>query len=257
MRQRVVTNAATLRRHPLPVSDVLMARSLPFPGMVPRPEPVYEPWTDWVEHPPEAMIARAAAFRDDLRRRRTVRQFSDRPVPRQVIAACIEAAGTAPNGANLQPWHFAVVGSAEKKREIRLAAEQEERAFYSGRAPQAWLDALAHLGTDEHKPYLETAPWLIAVFAERYGVGPEGEKQKRYYVDESVGIAVGMLVTALHHAGLATLTHTPSPMGFLADLLQRPVNERAYVLVVAGYPAAQVEVPRIEKKGLDALASWW
>ena len=200
------------------------------------------------------MVRRARAFRDDVRLRRTVREYSDEPVPAEVIDACIEAAGTAPNGANRQPWHFVVVRDPEVKRRIRAEAEKEERDFYEHRAPAAWLEALAHLGTDEHKPFLETAPVLIAIFAESYEARGE-EKLKNYYVTESVGIATGILITALHHAGLATLTHTPSPMGFLNEVLDRPSNERPFLLLVVGYPAADALVPDITKKPLDRIAS--
>ncbi|MCA9763230.1 MAG: nitroreductase family protein [Gemmatimonadetes bacterium] len=205
--------------------------------------------------PPEAMLARARAMREELQQRRTVRHFSDRPVAREVIEEAIRAAGTAPSGANRQPWHFVAVGDPELKRRIREAAEVEERAFYAT-APAEWLAALAHLGTDEHKPYLEIAPWLIAVFAERHGVDAQGERQANYYVQESVGIACGMLITALHHAGLATLTHTPSPMAFLGELLERPSRERAVMLVVAGHPAAGAQVPVITKKPLHEIATF-
>ncbi|WP_420635862.1 nitroreductase family protein [Candidatus Palauibacter sp.] len=200
------------------------------------------------------MARRARAFRDEMRRRRTVRDYSPEPVPGEVIDACIEAAGTAPNGANRQPWHFVVVGDPAVKHRIREAAEHEEMDFYEHRAPPEWLEALAHLGTDEHKPFLETAPVLIAVFAEKYELRGE-EKLKNYYVTESVGIATGILITALHHAGLATLTHTPSPMGFLNEILDRPPNERPFLLLVVGYPAADALVPDITRKPLDRIAS--
>ncbi len=183
-----------------------------------------------------------------------MRDFSDRPVPREVIERCLLAAGTAPNGANRQPWRFVVVGDPLLKRRIREAAEEEERAFYAGRASPEWLDALEHLGTDEHKPFLEKAPWLVAVFAESYAVTPDGQHVKNYYVSESVGIATGMLITALHHAGLATLTHTPSPMKFLNQLLARPDNERPFLILVVGHPADGATVPDITKKDLDQIA---
>jgi nitroreductase len=205
---------------------------------------------------PDEMRARSAAFLDELRRRRTVRHFSDRAVPREVIEHALLAAGSAPSGANLQPWHFVVVSDPARKRQIREGAEQEEREFYHGRAPQEWLDALAPLGTDQHKPFLETAPYLIAIFAQSYGLLPDGRKVKNYYVQESVGIATGMLITALHHAGLASLTHTPSPMGFLNTILQRPVNEKPYLLLVVGYPADDATVPAIGKKPLDEIATF-
>ena len=201
------------------------------------------------------MLARAVEFRDELRRRRTVRQFSDRPVPRPVIDACLEAAATAPSGANLQPWHFVVVTDRATKRRIREAAEREEFEFYHGRAPKEWLEALAPLGTDEHKPYLEVAPYLIAIFAERYRVGPNGEKLTHYYVNESVGIATGLLIAAVHHAGLVSLTHTPSPMGFLNEVLDRPASEKPFLLLVVGYPGEDAKVPDIGKKTLTDLVT--
>lgn len=216
----------------------------------------FVPLTTFVEHPPDAMKARAREFYEEIRRRRTVREFSPRSVAREIIDDCLRAAGTAPSGANLQPWHFVVVSDAEVKKKIREAAEIEERKFYSGKAPPEWLEALAPLGTDEHKPYLETAPYLIAVFAQNYALLPDGRNVKNYYVTESVGIALGFLIAALHHAGLATLTHTPSPMGFLSSVLKRPANERAYLLLVVGYPAEDVRVPDITKKSLDDIATF-
>lgn len=212
------------------------------------------PLTTFTRREEAEMLRRARAFRDEVRRRRTVREYSGEPVPEEVIDACIEAAGTAPNGANRQPWHFVVVRDPEVKRRIRAEAEKEERDFYAHRAPAAWLEALAHLGTDEHKPFLEAAPVLIAIFAESYEMRGE-EKLKNYYVTESVGIATGILITALHHAGLATLTHTPSPMGFLNKVLDRPPNERPFLLLVVGYPADDALVPEIMKKPLDRIAS--
>ena len=216
----------------------------------------FVPLTTFVERPPSEMKERAREFYEETRRRRTVREFSPRPVPREVIEDCLRAAGTAPSGANLQPWHFVAVSDPETKRKIREAAEIEEREFYSGKAPQEWLDALAPLGTDEHKAYLEVAPCLIAVFAQNFALLPDGRKVKNYYVTESVGIALGFLIAALHHAGLATLTHTPSPMGFLSTVLNRPANERAYLLLVVGYPAEGVRVPDIGKKPLDEIATF-
>lgn len=201
------------------------------------------------------MLERSQQFYDQIRRRRTVRDYSDRPVPREVIDNCILAAGTAPNGANLQPWHFAVVTDNEIKTKIREAAEEEEREFYNGRAPQEWLDALAPLGTDEHKPFLEIAPYLIVVFSKSHEIDEDGSRVKNYYANESVGIATGMLITALHHCGLATLTHTPSPMKFLNQILNRPANERPFVLLVTGYPAGDAEVPSITKKPLSEITS--
>ncbi len=206
----------------------------------------------------EESIARAEALRDRLKQRRTCRYFSDEPVPREVIEAAIQAAGTAPNGANHQPWHFAVVSSPEKKRAIREAAEDEERGFYSGKASDEWLAALAPLGTDDEKPFLETAPWLIVVFAQRKGGIEEDGKTQNYYVNESVGIACGMLIATLHEAGLATLTHTPSPMGFLREICERPAVEKPLMVVVVGHPAdgATVPVHALQKKPLDQIASW-
>jgi iodotyrosine deiodinase len=201
------------------------------------------------------MLARAREFREDLQRRRTVRDFSSRAIPAGVLDECLTAAGTAPNGANMQPWHFVVVTDSTIKARIREAAEEEEREFYGGRAPQEWLDALAPLGTNADKPFLETAPCLIAIFAETYGRLPDGRKVKHYYVSESVGIATGFLIAALHRAGLAALTHTPSPMGFLNRLLGRPSHERPYLLLVVGYPAADATVPAITKKPLEEIVS--
>ena len=221
----------------------------------PPPGAVFEPLTGYREYPVPEMIARSREFAADLARRRTVRQFSDRPVPRSVIEACVEAAGTAPSGAHLQPWHFVVVSNSGLKRRIREAAEQAEREFYAS-APDEWLAALAPLGTDADKPYLETAPYLIAVFAERYGITGEGARRTHYYVMESVGIATGLLVAALHHAGLASLTHTPNPMGFLSQVLERPANERPVMLVVTGYPAPDAVVPRLQRKPLESIATF-
>ena len=212
--------------------------------------------TGYQRFDPETMTQRAASFYEDVKRRRTVRDFSDRPVPREVIEDCIRAAGTAPNGANLQPWHFVAVSDPVIKRKIREGAEEEERAFYGGKAPQEWLDALAPLGTDEHKPFLETAPWLIVIFAESYGELPDGRKVKHYYTQESVGIATGILITAVHHAGLVSLTHTPSPMGFLNEILDRPARERAFLILVVGFPAEGATVPDITKKPLAGIATF-
>ena len=218
--------------------------------------PRFVPLSSYAEYPVAEMERRAARFRAEAARRRTVREYSRRPVPRRVLEECILAAGTAPSGANHQPWRFVVVTDAEVKSRIRIAAEEEERAFYNGGAPKEWLDALAALGTDEHKPFLETAPCLIAIFAERFEVRANGTKVKNYYVQESVGIATGILITALHHAGLATLTHTPSPMSFLNHILDRPANERPFLLLVVGYPAEGARVPDIRKKSLESIASF-
>jgi iodotyrosine deiodinase len=214
------------------------------------------PLTTYQSYPLAEMQARASTFYDEMRRRRTVREFSDRPVPRSVIEACLRTAGTAPSGANQQPWHFVAVSDPAVKSHIRQAAEAEEREFYERRASQEWLDALAPLGTDAHKPFLEIAPYLIAIFAQTYGMGADGGKIKHYYVTESVGIATGLLIAALHHAGLATLTHTPSPMGFLNEILGRPANERPFLLLVVGYPAENAQVPAITKKALEEIATF-
>ena len=213
---------------------------------------------DFHELPPDEMRKRAADFYAEMRRRRTVRDFSSRPVPAGVIEDCLRTAGAAPSGANLQPWHFVVVSDPAVKLRIRTAAEAEEREFYSGRAPQEWLDALAPLGTDPQKPFLETAPILIAIFAQSYGLLPDGRKVKHYYVQESVGIATGLLIAALHHAGLAILTHTPSPMAFLNEILDRPTHERPFLLLVVGYPAEDAQVPlhATKKKTLAEIASF-
>lgn len=213
--------------------------------------------SSWIERRPDEMQARARAFYEDIRRRRSVRDFSDRPVPPEVIEDCLRAAGTAPSGAHMQPWHFVVIRDLEIKRRIRVAAEAEEREFYANRAPPEWLAALERLGTDANKPFLEAAPCLIAIFARSYGVDDEGERRKHYYVQESVGIATGMLITALHNAGLVTLTHTPSPMGFLSSILERPDNERPFLLLVAGYPAPGARVPKLERKPLEEIATFF
>ncbi len=220
----------------------------------PSPRPTV-PLTQYDEVPSAEMLARARAFTATMQRRRTVRQFSDRAVDRAIIDTCLTAAGTAPSGAHQQPWHFVVISDAATKRAIREAAEAAEADFYAS-APQEWLDALAPLGTDENKPYLEAAPYLIAVFAQRYGVSSSGERRTHYYVQESVGIACGFLLAALHHAGLATLTHTPSPMGFLNGVLSRPANEKAMMLIVVGHPAPDARVPDLARKPLDAIATF-
>lgn len=221
----------------------------------PLDQPGFIPLTSYREYPVAEMLHRSREFAEEMQRRRTVRQFSDRPVPREIIEACLEAAGSAPSGAHQQPWHFVVVSDPEVKHAIREAAEAAEAEFYAT-APADWLAALAPLGTDAHKPYLDAAPYLIAVFAERYGVGPDGSRHAHYYVMESVGIATGFLLAALHHAGLATLTHTPNPMGFLNQILQRPANERAVMMIVAGYPAPDARVPDIRRKPRSAIATF-
>jgi iodotyrosine deiodinase len=218
--------------------------------------PTFVALPDYQQYPIGVMKRRAAEFHENMRRRRTVREFSGRPVAREVIEECLRAAGTAPNGANMQPWHFVVVSDPGTKRKIRLAAETEEHEFYHRKAPQEWLDALAPLGTDEHKPFLEVAPHLIVIFAQTYGVLPDGRKVKHYYAQESVGIATGILIAAIHHAGLVSLTHTPSPMGFLNEMLDRPAHERPFLILVVGYPADGATVPTITKKRLDEIASF-
>lgn len=219
-------------------------------------EPSFIPLPAYRRYPEEEMLARARAFMQDLARRRSVRRFSDEAVSREVLEACLRAASSAPSGAHRQPWHFVVVGDPQRKRRIREAAEEEERTFYRERAPEEWLEALAPLGTGEEKPFLETAPWLVAIFAERFRVAPDGSRTPNYYVTESVGIATGMLITALHHAGLACLTHTPSPMGFLNELLERPESERPFLLLVVGYPAEEARVPDLERKPLDDVTTF-
>ena len=219
---------------------------------------VLEPLPDYRDYPVPQMIERARDFHRQLARRRTVRDFDPRAVPREVIEHCLRAAGTAPSGANQQPWHFCVITDPARRRRIRAAAEQEEREFYAGRAPQEWLDALAPLGTDPNKPFLELAPVLITIFAQKYGLRADGSRLPHYYVPESVGIATGLLIAALHHAGLATLTHTPSPMGFLSQICGRPPSEKPVILLVVGYPAAGCQVPVHGgiKKPLERIASW-
>lgn len=219
-------------------------------------ELTFIPHDDYHEYPVEEMKQRSAEFLNLMKRRRTVRDFSDRNIPLEIIEDCLLTAGTAPNGANMQPWHFAVVSDPEVKKKIREEAEKEEFEFYHNRAPEEWIEALRPFGTDEHKPFLEKAPYLIAIFSKSYGFDDDGQKMKHYYVKESVGIATGMLITALHNAGLATLTHTPSPMGFLNEILKRPENERPFLLLVVGYPEKDVKVPAITKKNLDEIASF-
>ena len=214
------------------------------------------PLDNYTEYSEDEMIKRSELFYEEIRNRRSVREFSDKPVPKEVIEYCIKAAGTSPSGANLQPWHFAVVSSPEIKKKIRIAAEEEENEFYTNRAPKEWLDALEPLGTDKNKPFPETAPYLIAIFYKSYDLLPDGKQVKQYYAVESTGIATGILITALHDAGLASLTHTPSPMNFLNDILGRPKNERPFLLLVVGYPAQDVKVPDIKKKSLQEIASF-
>jgi nitroreductase len=214
------------------------------------------PLTDYVVYPEVEMQSRAAEFYQEMCRRRSVRSFSNRELPANLIEDCIKAAGTAPNGANKQPWHFVVVRKMAVKKRIRDAAEAEERKFYAGKAGDEWLADLKNFNTDANKPFLETAPVLIIIFARSYDIEPTGKKKKNYYVQESVGIATGILITGLHHAGLVTLTHTPSPMGFLNEILNRPKNERPFLILVTGYPADNTKVPKISKKKLNEIATF-
>ena len=214
------------------------------------------PLPDYKRLEPEKSKVAARNFYENIRRRRTIREFSGEPVPREVIENCILAAGTAPNGANKQPWHFVVVSDADIKAKIRVAAEKEEKEFYTHRATPEWLADLEPLGTDWHKPFLQTAPYLIVIFEEKYQLLEDGTKHKNYYSKESVGIATGMLITAVHNAGLASLTHTPSPMGFLNRILKRPANEKAFLVLVVGYPADDASVPDLGKKTLDEITTF-
>jgi iodotyrosine deiodinase len=219
-----------------------------LPRLVPAPK--INNWSD------DEILRRAQEFYEATQRRRTVRDFSDRTVPREVIEYCIRAAGTAPSGANLQPWHFVAVSDPLIKRQIRIAAEKEEKEFYEHRAPKAWLEALAPLGTDSNKPFLEIAPWLIAVFAQPFRTLADGTRSPTYYAIESVGLATGLLITAVHWCGLVSLTHTPSPMGFLNRILDRPSYEKPFVLLVVGHPAQNALVPDIGRKPLEAISSF-
>ena len=214
------------------------------------------PLPDYREYPVDEMRQRLEAFYAEVSRRRTVREFSDRPVPRDIIETALKAANTAPSGANLQPWYFVAVSAAATKKKIRSAAEVEEREFYEHRASPEWLEALAPLGTDSNKPFLETAPYLIAVFLQKYGRLKDGRKVKHYYPTESTGLAAGILLMALHHAGLVCLTHTPSPMKFLNEILGRPTSERPFLLLVTGYPADDAQVPDIKRKPLREFTSF-
>ena len=208
------------------------------------------------ERSDDELLRLARQFYEEMQLRRTIREFSPRPVPRQVIEDCIRAAGTAPSGANLQPWHFVAVSDPAVQREIRVAAEAEEKEFYEHRAPKAWLEALAPIGTDSNKRFLEIAPWLIAVFAQPFRILTDGTRSPTYYAIESVGIATGLFVAAVHQTGLAALTHTPSPMGFLNRILHRPSQEKAFVLLVVGHPAESAQVPDIRRKPLDEISSF-
>ena len=216
------------------------------------------PLADWERMTDDQMREGADGYYARIRRRHSIRAFSDRTVPRDIIETCVRAAGTAPSGANHQPWHFVCVADPALRRKIRIAAEHEEAAFYGGKASDEWLADLDKLGTDAHKPFLETAPWLIAVFLERSGTDEHGDRRKNYYMAESVGIATGFLLNALHAAGLATLTHTPNPMRFLSQILGRPDNERPYMLIVVGHPADDATVPAaaLRKKPLEEIATF-
>lgn len=216
----------------------------------------HEPLASWREYPAAEMQARAVAFHEDMTRRRSVRHFSDRPVDQAIIEACVAAAGTAPSGANHQPWFFSCVGSQSVKKTIREAAEVEERTFYETRGSEEWLDALAPIGTDSNKPYMEIAPWLICIFAQRRGGVNAGDDRKNYYIHESVGIATGLLIAACQQAGLATLVHTPNPMSFLNEICDRPKTEKPFLILVAGYPGEGAMVPKhaLKKKPLDEIA---
>ena len=206
--------------------------------------------------PPDETRRRAESFFELMDRRRSLRHFSGEPVPRELIETAIRTASTAPSGAHRQPWQFVVVGDPGIKHQIRVAAEAEERKSYEERMPDEWLQALAPLGVDWHKPFLEIVPWIVVVFEELYGFDEEGRKRKNYYVRESVGIACGLFIAALHNMGLATLTHTPSPMGFLRDILGRPKNEKPYILFPIGYPAPDAEVPDLRRKTLEEVSIW-
>jgi nitroreductase len=216
----------------------------------------YIPYKDFIKFSDEEMLLNSEEFKMNISRRRTIRNFSDKPVPIEIIENCLIAAGSAPSGANMQPWHFVVVSSLPVKRKIREAAEDEEREFYSTRAPKEWLEALKPLGTNDKKPFLEIAPYLIVIFEKRFENLPDGTKVKQYYTKESVGIATGILITALHLSGLVTLTHTPSPMNFLNNILNRPPNEKPYLVLVAGYPDDDAEVPDIKRKSLSEIVSF-
>ena len=218
------------------------------PRFIPLPE--FLPVSD------EKLKERLTEFRKIMLQRRTVREFSSQPIPRAVIKECLRVAVSAPSGANLQPWHFVAISDPAVKREIRTAAEEEERQFYQHRAPAEWLEALQPLGTDWRKPFLEIAPWLIAIFSQPYRLSPKGKKTKHYYATESVGIATGFLISAIHHAGLASLTHTPSPMAFLNRILQRPSFEKPFLLLVVGHPSPRARVPAITRKRLNEMTSF-
>ena len=216
----------------------------------------FKPLQEYLEYTSEEMVIRASDFYNEMRRRRSVRQFSDRLIDREIIENCIRTASTAPSGANLQPWHFVVVSNPVVKDKIYQSAEEVEREFYSAESTKKWVKDLEHLGTNDQKPFLLTAPYLIVIFAQRHGLTPSGEQKKHYYVTESVGIATGMLITAIHHAGMVSLTYTPGKMGFLNKILSRPANEKPYMILVVGYPEKETLVPDIEKKILEDVATF-
>jgi iodotyrosine deiodinase len=216
----------------------------------------FVPLSNYREYAHDEMIQRSAAFYADMQRRRSVRNFSDRPVPREIIENCLRAAGTAPSGAHMHPWHFVAVSDPAVKQQIREAAEEQERRFYSRPASKEWVQAVRPLGTGPQKPFLTTAPYLIVIFAQRYDLSPDGHKIRHYYVSESVGIATGILITAIHQAGLVSLTYTPSRMDFLNDILARPASERPFLILVVGYPADDAVVPDLARKPLEQIATF-
>jgi len=216
----------------------------------------FVPLTSYREYPPKEMVRRAAAFRAEMQRRRSVRTFSSRPVPREVIEDCLRTAASAPSGANRQPWSFVVVSDLQTRRRIREAAEKEESEFYHKNAPKKWLNAVSVLGTDAQKPFLQEAPYLIVIFSQTYGVQPDGRKIRHYYVRHSVGIATGMLIAAIHNAGLVALPYTPAKMGFLSRILARPENEQPFLVLVVGYPAEGAKIPEITRKKLQDIADF-
>jgi iodotyrosine deiodinase len=220
-------------------------------------EQSFIPLKTYIKYPETEMFKRSKEYYELLNKRRTVRDFSNKKVPVEIIQNCVKAAGTAPSGANMQPWHFVIIGDSNVKKEIRMAAEKEEHEFYTNRATKEWLNALKILGTDEKKPFLETAPFLITVFSKSYDITSKGIKTKNYYPIESTGIACGILISALHYSGLAVLTHTPSPMKFLNKILKRPANEKPFLIIVAGYPADNVKVPDIKRKSFEEVATYY
>jgi nitroreductase len=220
------------------------------------PEKNFRPLKEYREYPSKEMNIRANEFYNEMKRRRSIRQFSNRHVNRDIIENCIRTASTAPSGANIQPWHFVIVSDPAVKEKIHLSAEIVEKEFYSSSSTKNWVRDLEHLGTNEYKPFLLTAPYLIVIFAQRHGLKLSGEQKKHYYVSESVGIATGMLITAIHHAGLASLTYTPGKMGFLNKILSRPTSEKPYMILVVGYPEKETLVPDINKKSLDEIATF-